>query len=121
MYILSFFIVGLWVTGKAPPLIQHMNSAHSSLGVLVTVFQCTPVRGAWDFTIEGRRCIDYVAYLYASSAVNVATDIVLCLLPMPHLWKLRLPLRERVMVCVLLAGGARYVIPSPSLSCTDES
>ncbi|EDU41586.1 hypothetical protein PtrSN002B_008574 [Pyrenophora tritici-repentis] len=88
MYILSFSIVGLWFTG-----------------VFVTVFQCTPVRGAWDFTIPGRRCINYVTYLYASSAVNVATDIILCLLPLPHLWKLQLPLRERVVLCVLLAGG----------------
>ncbi|RMZ69597.1 integral membrane [Pyrenophora seminiperda CCB06] len=89
MYILAFLIVGLWVAG-----------------VFVTIFQCTPVRGAWDFTIEGRRCINYVTYLYASSAVNVATDIVLCILPLPHLWRLQLPLRERVVLCVLLAGGA---------------
>ncbi|KAK1918109.1 hypothetical protein P3342_000829 [Pyrenophora teres f. teres] len=89
MYILSFLIVGLWITG-----------------VFVTIFQCTPVRGAWDFTIQGRRCVNYVTYLYASSAVNVATDIVLCLLPLPHLWRLQLPLRERVVLCVLLAGGA---------------
>ncbi|KAL7770734.1 hypothetical protein CFE70_000673 [Pyrenophora teres f. teres 0-1] len=75
-------------------------------GVFVTIFQCTPVRGAWDFTIQGRRCVNYVTYLYASSAVNVATDIVLCLLPLPHLWRLQLPLRERVVLCVLLAGGA---------------
>jgi len=111
MYILLFLICGLWVTGRAYPPLRHVKPAHSSLGVCVTIFQCTPISGAWDFTVEDRRCIDYVTYLYASSAVNVATDIVLCVLPLPHLWKLHLPLRERVVLCVLLAGGARYMIP----------
>jgi len=50
--------------------------------------------------------------------VNVATDIVLCVLPLPHLWRLHLPLRERVVLCVLLAGGARYVISTLDVRAT---
>ena len=56
-------------------------------GIFVSIFQCDPVSGAWDFVAKGS-CINYVDYLYASSAVNVFTDIVLCVLPIPHLWKL---------------------------------
>lgn len=79
------------------------------LGVFVTIFQCRPLSGAWNFTIN-RKCIDYINYLYASSAVNVITDIVLCVLPLPHFWRLNMPLKQRIILCVLLAGGARYVI-----------
>lgn len=67
------------------------------------------MEGAWDFTMTGRKCINYVDYLYASSAVNVFTDILLCVLPWPHLWKLNMPLKQRITLCVLFAGGARYV------------
>lgn len=92
-------------------------------GIFVTIFQCNPVSGAWEFDAKGS-CINYVDYLYASAAVNVFTDIVLCVLPIPHLWKLSksrphkgnheltssrdidMPLRQRVVLCVLFAGGA---------------
>ncbi|KAF1945858.1 hypothetical protein EJ02DRAFT_473841 [Clathrospora elynae] len=92
MYITSVFIAGLWVTG-----------------VFVTIFQCRPVAGGWDFLLP-RKCIDYFGYLYASSAVNVATDVVLCSLPLPHLWRLNMPLKQRLILCVLFAGGASACI-----------
>jgi hypothetical protein len=108
MYVISVIIAGLWVTGKAATASQSIAYAYSSLGLFVTIFQCRPVSGAWNFTID-RKCIDYISYLYASSAVNVATDILLCVLPLPHLWRLNMPLKQRLILCVLLAGGARYV------------
>ncbi|CAG5185419.1 uncharacterized protein ALTATR162_LOCUS11300 [Alternaria atra] len=92
MYAISVIIVGLWITG-----------------VFVTIFQCRPVQGAWNFTIEPV-CVDYVTYLYASSAVNVATDVLLFVLPLPHLWKLNLPKKQRIILCVLLGGGASACI-----------
>lgn len=77
-----------------------------SSGVFVTIFQCRPVAAAWDFTIPGRKCIDYVDYLYASSAINVATDLILCVLPWPYLWRLHMPMKQRVILCLLFGGGA---------------
>lgn len=56
-------------------------------GIFVPIFQCKPISGAWNFTAQGS-CINYIDYLYASSAVNVFTDIVLCATPTPHLWRL---------------------------------
>jgi hypothetical protein len=71
MYATLFITGGLWICG-----------------IFVPIFQCRPVTGAWAFTARGS-CINYVDYLYASSAVNVFTDIVLCTIPIPHLWRLR--------------------------------
>jgi hypothetical protein len=70
MYITLFVTGGLWICG-----------------IFVPIFQCKPISGAWDFVAEGS-CINYIDYLYASSAINVFTDIVLCALPIPHLWRL---------------------------------
>ncbi|KAF2245009.1 hypothetical protein BU26DRAFT_409406, partial [Trematosphaeria pertusa] len=95
MYGTSVVIVGLWFTG-----------------VFVTIFQCRPVAAAWDFTIPGRKCIDYVDYLYASSAINVATDLILCVLPWPYLWRLHMPMKQRVILCLLFGGGAGACIAS---------
>jgi hypothetical protein len=108
LYGISVIILGLFITGKTHNASRMFTRAEASTGVFVTIFQCRPVRGAWNFTIEPV-CVDYVTYLYASSAVNVATDILLFVLPLSHLWKLNLPRKQRVILCVLLAGGARCV------------
>ncbi|KAF2877998.1 hypothetical protein BDV95DRAFT_633475 [Massariosphaeria phaeospora] len=89
MYSTAVVIVGLWCSG-----------------VFVTVFQCSPVSGAWDFTNTTRTCLEFVTYLYASSSINVVTDIVLCVLPCPYLWKLHMPLKQRIILCFLFTGGA---------------
>jgi ABC-type multidrug transport system permease subunit len=70
MYMTLFIVVGLWICG-----------------IFVSLFQCDPVDQAWKID-PNRKCINYVNYLYASSAVNVFTDVVLCVLPIPYLWKL---------------------------------
>ncbi|KAF2730897.1 hypothetical protein EJ04DRAFT_499707 [Polyplosphaeria fusca] len=95
MYVTAVIIAGLWFTG-----------------VFVAIFQCTPVQAAWDFTIPNRKCINFIGYLYASSAVTVATDLVLCFLPLPYLWRLQMPLKQRVILCMLFAGGAGACIAS---------
>jgi hypothetical protein len=71
MYGTLFVTFGLWICG-----------------IFVPIFQCAPVQSAWALTGRGK-CINYVGYLYASSSVNILTDIVLCSLPIPHLWRLR--------------------------------
>ncbi|CAN9457782.1 unnamed protein product [Alternaria alternata] len=109
LYGISVIILGLFITGKTHNASRMFTRAEASTGVFVTIFQCRPVRGAWNFTIEPV-CVDYVTYLYASSAVNVATDILLFVLPLSHLWKLNLPRKQRVILCVLLAGGASACI-----------
>ncbi|KAH7361092.1 hypothetical protein BKA66DRAFT_213953 [Pyrenochaeta sp. MPI-SDFR-AT-0127] len=89
MYLTAIVIVGLWFAG-----------------IFVTIFQCHPVSGAWDFTKSQAKCLDFVKYLYASSSINVATDVVLCALPCPYLWKLHMPVKQRITLCLLFTGGA---------------
>ncbi|ORY16002.1 hypothetical protein BCR34DRAFT_144800 [Clohesyomyces aquaticus] len=95
MGVTSIVILGLWIAG-----------------VFVTIFQCRPVSAAWDFTDTNGKCINYVDYLYASSSLTVATDIALCILPWPYFWKLQLPLKQRIILCLLLGGGVGACIAS---------
>jgi hypothetical protein len=73
--------------------------------VFVTIFQCNPVRGAWDFDLQKKKCIRILNFFYVSSSVNIATDLLLCLSPAPLLWKLRISRQERVILCVLFVVG----------------
>jgi hypothetical protein len=76
-------------------------------GIFVPIFQCKPVTGAWSFVGKGV-CINYVAYLYASSSVNVFTDIVLCALPIPHLWRLSKSMSKKSVNLGLLVVQSRH-------------
>lgn len=73
--------------------------------VFGTIFQCSPIRAAWDFTIHGARCYSFVDFLYAISAINIATDFVICFSPLPCFWRLRIPLRRKLMVLSLFGIG----------------
>ncbi|KAF2747111.1 hypothetical protein M011DRAFT_403147 [Sporormia fimetaria CBS 119925] len=89
MHVTALLVLGIWVTG-----------------IFVTIFQCQPVAAAWDFTIRDSRCISFVDYLYASSAISVTLDVVLCVLPWPFLWRLNMPTKQKVLLCLLLGAGA---------------
>ena len=51
--------------------------------MFVIVFECVPVRAAWDWTTKGR-CIDVLTYFYVSSVVNIVTDAGKRFLPPPR-------------------------------------
>ena len=104
MYVIAGTIACLWVTSMFSASIFLFNRL-AIPGIFVTIFQCTPVRAAWNFFLTERRCINFVNYLYAFSAINVFTDILLVVLPWPYLWKLKMPLKQRIVLCVLFAGG----------------
>src|ERR1700761_5272908 len=40
--------------------------------VFITIFQCNPVRAAWDFTLTNKRCIPILKYFYVAASVNIA-------------------------------------------------
>ncbi|KAF2001363.1 hypothetical protein P154DRAFT_619388 [Amniculicola lignicola CBS 123094] len=88
MFLTGLIVIGLWLTG-----------------IFVVIFQCSPVSGAWDFENPDRKCIDFIEYLYASSVISVAIDVVLCILPCPYLWKLKMPLKQRIILCLLFGIG----------------
>ena len=83
-----------------------------TLGVyntLATLLQCVPVRKAWDLlgTVPGR-CWSSKAVRISSitvSVIHVLTDFMLALLPISFLRRIQRPIRERVIVGVLMGLG----------------
>lgn len=72
--------------------------------MFVVIFMCKPRRKAWDLTAPGT-CVEVLALGVAGAALNFATDIIILFLPMPLVWKLRLPLRQKVAVIGIFATG----------------
>lgn len=94
MYILSAAIIAVWICS-----------------IFVTIFQCSPVSGAWDFT-RTRKCLPVFTFFYFTTAFSIFTDFLLCILPLPVFWKLKLPRRQRNIVSLLFGVGLLATVAS---------
>ena len=98
--------------------------------VLAIILQCNPVAAGYDITLRApigtgtcysvdifkkvgvfNSCKIYLCILYnflqtlTSTAVNIATDLLFAILPIPLVWRLQLTTRTKVgLVCILSLG-----------------
>ena len=78
--------------------------------VLVTVAVCTacvPLSAFWDFTLQlsGKAYCHPKSIWWANTAMHVITDFLIYLLPMPVIFTVRFPKRQKALLFVLFAFG----------------
>jgi hypothetical protein len=72
---------------------------------LATLLECTPVDYAWNPMLDGQ-CVNINKMTLVGGAINVATDFVVLLMPMPLVLGLRISLRRRLqVVAIFFLGG----------------
>lgn len=76
---------------------------------MVVCLQCTPLRKAWTFGTPGK-CLNLGSFFYASFGTRLVTDLVLFCLPIPSLWRLKVPKRKRAGIITILSLGLLFVI-----------
>ncbi|OBR04232.1 Integral membrane protein [Colletotrichum higginsianum IMI 349063] len=81
VFIAAMIIVGAWSVSQ----------------ILIAIFNCSPIPAFWDKSIDGS-CIPNYPYFYINAAGNIATDIIVFVLPLPVINKLS------------LARGQKYVL-----------
>ncbi|KAK5659901.1 hypothetical protein OQA88_13365 [Cercophora sp. LCS_1] len=90
-------------------IITALQAAYFIGNTVYAFLVCQPLAAIWDFSLlPTAKCLGANTSRIASnvgSAVNITTDVTLSLAPMVVLWKLHRPLRERVLVCGLMALG----------------
>lgn len=76
------------------------------------IFQCTPVAAGWDYTLRPPtgtgKC--YSATIFKNvgvfnSSVNIFTDLLFALIPIPMVWRLQVNLQTRIGLAVILSLG----------------
>jgi hypothetical protein len=72
--------------------------------VLSAGLQCIPTAMLWDINVKGK-CLDINLFYFANAALNIVTDTIIYCLPIPTLWKLQLPVVQRIGLCVVLGLG----------------
>ncbi|EWZ79704.1 hypothetical protein FOWG_16217 [Fusarium oxysporum f. sp. lycopersici MN25] len=79
-------------------------SAWSISQILLSIFICTPIAAFWDRAIEGK-CIPRNPAWYITAAGNIATDIMIIVLPFPVVIKLNLARRQRFVLLGVFCVG----------------
>ena len=81
--------------------------SYSLASVLVNVFSCKPVSGSWDLALATSAvCINRPVFYFAQAGLGIFTDFATLVAPLPFLWKLQMPVRQKIGVsAVLMMGG----------------
>lgn len=72
--------------------------------ILPTIFACHPIEKAWTPTMPGK-CIWTPGIWYASSSINIATDVMIIALPIAQIRTLKLPKAQKIGLCLLFSLG----------------
>ncbi|RJE22605.1 integral membrane protein [Aspergillus sclerotialis] len=76
------------------------------LFTFIDIFQCSPVKAYWEVNPKyPHSCMNGGAIVFAASVVNIFTDFLATVLPMPLIWSLKLPTRQRLAVISIFGLG----------------
>lgn len=77
--------------------------------ILILLFPCRPISKAWNVLTPGH-CLDLNRLYFTQAGFMTFTDLIVCILPIPMVFRMKLPLRQKVSVCGLFALGAIAVV-----------
>lgn len=66
---------------------------------------CSPVQFNWDKSIDGECYNQNTAYL-AAGIMNLIVDVIIVILPMPQLFRLKMPFARRLGIASMFGLGA---------------
>ncbi|CAO1606195.1 hypothetical protein XANCAGTX0491_009696 [Xanthoria calcicola] len=79
--------------------------------LFTTIFQCNPVRGAWDISVPRDQCFNLRTWLIATNVPNIVIDFGIICLPIPLVWKLKLSTERKIgLTGVFLLGFFASII-----------
>ena len=86
-------------------------------GELSFIFSCSPAKKLWEPYVEGICHFEPYQHSFGQAVLNLLTDMALLIIPAPMVWRLRLPMGQRLGIMAAFALGVMSVIFS-SVSAT---
>lgn len=79
--------------------------------VLGTTFQCAPIDFTWNKGQSGQ-CINIEILFVTLGIVNAVTDIIIVIMPLPLIWKLKMPRGRKIGICGIFALSSIVIVAS---------
>ncbi|KAK7988484.1 hypothetical protein PG989_008799 [Apiospora arundinis] len=113
---LAFFArlcTGLPSEMAAVKCVALFTAAGYMASILTQVLGCLPIYRPWQvFPFPGEQCTTRKLNYYIIGSLNPLTDLLCCMLPVPILIKLQLPMKRKLMLCPLFFSGLFVMVAS---------
>lgn len=73
---------------------------------LAFIFQCTPIDTVWNPAALAPHCVNRIGLWLAYAISDVLTDCLILSMPVPAVWQLQMPTRQKVAVSGIFLLGA---------------
>lgn len=80
--------------------------------IIGNTFQCWPVQYFWIKHIHGDCMSGQNTFFIIIGSVSLAQDVLILCLPLPIVWKLQTPLRQKIEITLLFSIGCMYATNS---------
>jgi hypothetical protein len=78
--------------------------AYGIATVVSNIFTCMPVSGFWSPTPK-THCVVKKTLWFSHASINILSDLIILILPMPVIKSLKLPMRQKVGLLMIFALG----------------
>lgn len=93
---------------KAAWIVMFLVVGYAASSILATIFQCTPLSKTFRPQTPGK-CLNLTAFWYTNAVANILGDCAILALPMPVLYALHLPQRQKFGLMMVFALGFLYI------------
>ncbi|KAL2862335.1 PTH11-like integral membrane protein [Aspergillus lucknowensis] len=76
-------------------IVMGIVTLYSTWAIITGFVNCVPVAKFWDREIPGS-CLSFEAIWFFNASMNIATDLILLVLPMPLISQLQLPKKQKL-------------------------
>ncbi|CAI7640958.1 unnamed protein product [Penicillium pancosmium] len=85
-------------------VVMAIVATYSSWAIVSGYVNCVPVAKFWNHDLPGH-CLNFEAVWFFNASMNILTDVILLVLPMPLLVKLQLPRTQKIALMGVFAIG----------------
>lgn len=94
-------------------IVMGICVATALTAIICAIFTCIPVDSFWNlYKMPYAKCMNKDAMYHANAGFNIFTDLLVAALPVRALWKLQIPMRQKVALIMILTLGWFVVIIS---------
>jgi hypothetical protein len=83
--------------------------------ILFFTVWCRPFHNYWSVPAANPQCSTYHDHLIVNTVFNISSDLLMLCIPLPILIRAQLPLRKKLILCIVFSMGV-FVIISAVLS-----
>ncbi|KAF2087211.1 hypothetical protein K490DRAFT_2218, partial [Saccharata proteae CBS 121410] len=95
--------INMWVSGYV--LLGYIIIQVTFFGVW-----CRPFSQYWALPVENKQCANYANYCITILVFNTSSDILICMVPMPLIWKARMKPKKKWLMYTVFSLGIFNII-----------